>query len=47
MYMKRRSILLIIREMKIKITMSYNFTFMRMAKIKETKTPNFERMESH
>lgn len=45
--MEKCSIFIVIREMLIKITMSYHYIYTRMAKIKETQSPNVERMESH
>lgn len=45
--MEKCSTFIVIREMLIKITMSYPYIYTRMAKIKETQSPNVERMESH
>lgn len=44
---EKRSISLVIREMLIKITRSYCYTFTRMAKIKDNRISNADRMESH
>lgn len=41
---KRCSLSLVLRKMQIKTTMRYNFTFVRMHEVKETKNPGLVRM---